>query len=54
MNCSVNYFKRFNFPIIHNGRLAVIVLLIDRQFLIRHIPRCDFLPLKEMISTFFS
>lgn len=30
----------------------MIVLFIDRQLLIRHIPRCDFLPLKEIISTF--
>lgn len=43
----------FNFPIIPNRRLAVIVLLINRRVLIRHIPRCVFLPLKETISTFW-
>lgn len=40
------------FLIIHNGRLAVIVLFINRQILIRHIPQCNFPPLKEMFSTF--
>lgn len=32
--------------------MAVIVLIIDRQILIRHIPQCWFPSSKEMISTF--
>lgn len=39
------------FFIIHNGRLAVIFLFTERQIRIRHIPQCNFLLLKEMIST---
>ena len=41
----------FYFFIIHNGRLAVIFLFTDRQIRIRHIPQCNFLLSKEIIST---
>lgn len=45
------YMFIFNFFRIHNGRLAVISLFTDRQIRIRHIPQCNFLLSKEMIST---
>lgn len=47
------HFKCLTFFIIHNERLAVIALFIDRQILIRHIPQHNFIPSMEMISTFW-